>query len=91
MSNKKEISIDNLEDITGGSGQQRDEILSFIKKYYPDVKTSSVKELKKFMESQGIVNVVYHPNCPNLYYDSEGNELTHEQFMQLLKDNLVEK
>ena len=32
MSNKKEISIDSLEDITGGSGQQRDEILSFIKK-----------------------------------------------------------
>ena len=88
MKNAKEIRIDDLEDITGGSGKEREEVLSFIKEYYPNVKTTSARELKTFLETLGITDVVYHPNLPNTYYDKDGNKLSHEQFMQILKDSV---
>ena len=89
MKEVKEMKIENLENITGGSGLERKEIIDFIKEHYPDVKTSSAKELKSFIESLGISNVEYHPNLPNIYYDKDGNELNHEQFMKILKDSIV--
>ena len=88
MKDTQKISVDDLEDITGGSGKEREEVLSFIKEYYPDVKASSTKELKSFLETFGITDVVYHPNLPNTYFDKDGNKLSHEQFMQILRDSV---
>ena len=84
----KEIKLNELDLITGGGGKEREEILAFIRENYPDVKTNSAKQLQEFFKSHGIINITYHPNCPNIYHDKDGNELTHEQFMEILNDSL---
>ena len=45
MKEVKEMKIENLENITGGSGLERKELIDFIKEYYPDVKTNNPLEL----------------------------------------------
>lgn len=89
MKEVKEMKIENLENITGGSGLERKELIDFIKEYYPDVKTNNPLELSKFFKSVGIVDVIYHPNVPNIYKDVDGKELTQKQFIELLKKNLI--
>jgi len=86
----EKIDLNKLEDVIGGSKLEIKETLAFINEHYPDVNTSKAKELKAFLKTLGIVKVVSYPSSPNVYYDEDGNELNHEQFMQVLRDSVIE-
>lgn len=90
MKNKEEIEINTLEDISGGTETETKEILYYIHKYYPDVKTSGRGQpLRKFLKTLGISDYRTYMEGHNEYYDEDGNPLTHEEVVQILKDNKV--
>ncbi len=82
----KRLEIEELGNVAGGSKLENKEAIWFIQKHFPDVKATNTKELWKFLKSIGIEKVTSYSNGPNIYYDFDGNTLTHEQFMRILKD-----
>ncbi len=86
MDEKKELKPEELEDVAGGTRLETKEEIWFIDRHFPDVQVGNSKELRKFLNSIGISKVSSASDRPNIYYDLDGNVLTHEQFMQILKD-----
>lgn len=82
----KQLEMDALENVAGGTMQETKEEIWFIGRHFPDVRVSNSSELRKFLNSIGISKVSSASDRPNIYYDLDGNALTHEQFMQLLRD-----
>ena len=59
----------------------------FLQRHFPDVKVGAAGELNAFLRSIGISKVVSNSTGANKYYDAEGNVMTHEEFMQVLKNH----
>ncbi len=84
---QKELELKDLSNVVGGTKPEIKEAVVFIQKYFPDVKVGSAKELNAFLRSIGVSKVVNNSTGANKYYDAEGNLMTHEEFMQLLRDH----
>ena len=82
----KRLEMDALENVAGGTTQETKEEIWFMDRHFPDVRVGNSKELRKFLNSIGISKVSSASDRPNIYYDMDGNTLTHEQFMRILKD-----
>ena len=82
----KQLEIDALEHVAGGTSKETKEEIWFIDRNFPDVQINNSRELRKFLNSIGISKVSSASDRPNIYYDLDGNVLTHEQFMRILKD-----
>ncbi len=84
---QKELELKDLNNVVGGTKLEIKEAVVFIQKNFPDVKVGDARELNAFLRSIGISKVVSNSTGANKYYDAEGNLMTHEEFMQLLRDH----
>ena len=83
--NNKQIEIEELTDILGGTSNETKEVKQFISEHFPNVKFGNKTILDSFFRSVGISEVHSFSNSPNIYYDMEGHKLTHKEVMSLLQ------
>lgn len=81
MEDNKEIKIEDLADVSGGTSQETKELLAFISQHFPHVKLEDKEAMQRFFRAVGLSTVQGSRNSSNVYYDLEDHRLTHDEVM----------
>lgn len=81
------INLDDLKDVVAGTKSEIKELHYYVNKLYPKAINGRNNGIRELLTSLGIVNCRLNTNGVNEYFDTEGNALSHQEVIEILKAN----